>query len=207
MPVFTRSDRHALGAFLAQPKVFTTAEFTLLETAAPTLALWHLEEEELASPEIAEHSTARRICTLCDHESVCKTRFPCHPHVYQQPHSRSDNDSGQSGTQYTLAEFRVDKLVQEETSALISAETNVDRRAWIEECNSGDCDLLARDIFYEARLYDTTGAADTYPSDRIRDETTEDSFATCIQQAQQQQKREHQAQSRRHGVARECRSA
>jgi len=48
--------------------------------------------------------------------------------------------------QYTLAEFRVDKLVQEETSALISAETNVDRRAWIEECNSGDCDLLARDI-------------------------------------------------------------
>ena len=127
-------------------------------------ALWHLEEEELASPEIAEHSTASRICTLCDHESAFEplftlprqTQFPCHPHLHQQPHSRSDNDSCQSGTQYTLAEFRVHKLIQQETSALISAETNVDRRAWIEECNSGDCDLLARDIFHEARLYDTS---------------------------------------------------
>ena len=76
MPVFTRSDRHALSAFLAQPKVFTTAEFTLLERAAPTLALWHLEEEELASPEIAEHSTASRIGTLCDHESAFELDFP-----------------------------------------------------------------------------------------------------------------------------------
>jgi hypothetical protein len=76
MPVFTRSDRHALGAFFAQPKVFTTAEFTLLERAAPTLALWHLEEEELASPEIAEHSTASRIGTLCDHASAFELDFP-----------------------------------------------------------------------------------------------------------------------------------
>jgi hypothetical protein len=90
-PGFIRGDRHILSAFLAQPKVFATLEFTLAKPC-----FWkrryrrshrHLEEEQPPSPEIAEHSTARRICTLCDHEFASRPLFssPSHSTLLRFP--------------------------------------------------------------------------------------------------------------------------
>jgi hypothetical protein len=117
MPIFVRSDRHTLGAFLAQPKIFTIAKFTLSKCCLwrgrhrHFHPLWRLEEEEPPSAEIAEQSTARRVCALCDHENVSeplyqlrrRTQTSLPSHFYQV--SRNDDDSSQSGARSPLAEL------------------------------------------------------------------------------------------------------
>jgi hypothetical protein len=137
-PGFIRGDRHILSTVLAQPKVFATVEFTLAKPC-----FWkrrcrrrhlvrHLEEEQPPSPEVAEHSIAGRICTLCEHESASAPRFssPSHSTFAEVPACQQLTQVATTTTAKAahntawLNSARAHNLICGKTSPLISAEAD-----------------------------------------------------------------------------------